>query len=509
MSMKPLLTTLPLLFLPLVLLSVAAPAQTITSFEGIDASAISGAGYEIDHNGAVGTLQYMEWAGNYYQAYNKTTFAPVWSEPQVSDTPWADTGMTNCEGNAGGEGYIEFDQQASVWVMAKRGGPATNTYYYCIAVSTSADLTKASWYTYQFDITASLGLNENGNVYYPDYPKFGTWIDGYYATFDLEDPNNSYQEIGVVACVFDRTNMLINGTVREFQCFSNPNPLPTSGAIYLEHSLMPGDIDGTTLPVTGRHEFFVSIQNPTANGKAITSTKLNLWNLHVNWTSPSKSTFDKNQVTVTSYEPGCYNVSNVTDTICVNEPSSSTTGNYVDSIGDRLMPRLEYRNFGSYESFLVSHTVQVGTGTNQQTGVRWYELRGTGTGNPTVYQSGTVTNGNTLYRFMPSIAQDVSGNAAVGYSVSSSSVHPGIRASYWSLDTLGAAPKEITLENGVGDEENSIHWGNLTSMSVDPTDGCTFWYVNQYYKANETGSEVNWDTRIAHFKVSTCKSIAK
>jgi len=159
------------------------------------------------------------------------------------------------------------------------------------------------------------------------------------------------------------------------------------------------------------------------------------------------------------------------------------------------MSRFAYRNFGTYQSWLVSQTVQVGTGTNQQTGVRWYELRGS-TGNPTLYQSGTVTNGNSLYRFTPSIAQDQSANAVVGYSVSSSSVHPAIRAAYWNLGTTGATPTEITLENGSGDEENSNHWGNLTSMTVDPTDDCTFWYVNQYYQQDETGTEINWNTRI-------------
>ena len=503
---KVLFTAFILVFLPLVLVPAALPAQTVTTFEGMDASEISGAGYEIDHNGAVGTLQYMEWVNSYYQAWNKTTWAPVWSSPQAGDTPWENAGMSNCYGNGGGEGYIEFDQQASRWVIAKRAGPATNVYYYCIAVSTSADLTTANWYTYQFDLTSVLGVNSFGDVYYPDWPKFATWIDGYYASFDLEDPDNSFQEIGVVACVFESTNMLINGTVREFQCFSNPSPIPTNGALYLAHSLIPADIDGTTLPPTGRHEYFVSIQNPTANGKATTSTKLNLWNFHVNWTSPSKSSFTKSQLTVTSYEPGCYDVTNVTDTVCVSEPSSSSTGNYVDSIGDRLMPRMAYRNFGTYQSFLVSHTIQVGTGTNQQTGVRWYELRGSG--NPALYQSGTVTNGSSIYRFTPSIAQDVSGNAAVGYSVSGTGLHPGIRAAYWSLGTLNATPTELTLYNGVGDEENSNHWGNLTSMNLDPSDGCTFWYVNQYYQANEIGGETNWDTRIAHFKLSSCKSIA-
>jgi hypothetical protein len=498
MSMKPAVLTLLFALAP-----CAMRAQTVTSFEGIDASQVSQPSYAVDATGAVGTKQYMQWVNSYYQAFDKTTFATVWSSPENGDTPWQNAGMSNCYGSGGGEGAITFDRLASRWVIAKRAGPSTNVYYYCIAVSSTDDLTSPTlaWYTYQFNITSALGVNASGNVYFPDYPKFGTWLDGYYASFDLEDPNNQYQEIGVVACAFDRTNILINAAARTQQCFSNPSPIPTNGALYLGHSLMPGDIDGTTAPPNGRHEYLVGIQNPPADGKTTTSTKLNQFNFHVNWTTPTKSSFSKSQVTVPSYEPGCYDVASPVNTFCVTEPSSKTTGNYVDSIGDRLTPRLAYRNFGTYQSFLVSQTVQVGTGTNQQTGIRWYELRGTGL--PTLFQDGTVNNGTSLYRFVPSIAQDKLGNAAAGYSVSSSSVHPGIRAAYWSLPNK-TTPTEITLQNGVGDDENSTHWTNLSSMTVDPVDGCTFWYVNQYYQTNQIGTAIDWNTRIAHFKLSSC-----
>jgi hypothetical protein len=478
-------------------------AQKVTSFEGLDAIDIEGPTFEIDANGSVGTLQYMEWVNSYYQAYSKTSpFTPVWSTPQVADTPWVTAGMTNCYGTGGGEGTITFDKLASKWVIARRAGPSANVYYWCIAISNTADLTSPSlaWYTYQFNISANLGLNAKGNTYYPDYPRFGVWQDGYYATFDLEDPNNQYQEIGVLACVFDRTNMIINGTPRAFQCFSNPSPIPTSGALYLAHSLMPADIDGTTAPKTGQDEYMISIENPPNDGSSTTSTTLNLWQFKTNWTTPSKSTFTKSSLTVPTYEPGCYVASDPANTFCVPEPSSKSTGYYVDSIGDRMVPRLSFRNQGTYSSFLIAHTVQVGTGTSQQTGIRWYELRGTG--KPTLYQNGTVSAGTSIYRFVPSMAQDASANAAVGYSASSTGLHPGIRASTFSL-TATPTPKEITLEAGVGDEEDSEHWGNITSMSVDPTDNCTFWFVDEYFQANQiTGYD--WDTRIANFHVTGC-----
>ena len=501
MIMKP--PALVLLFV-LALAPCLMRAQTVTSFEGIDAAQVAGPGYDIDPNGAVGTKQYMEWVNTFYQAYDKTTMAPVWSSPQEGDTPWKNVGISNCYGAGGGDGIITFDRLASRWVIARRAFPSSNNYYYCVAISSTDDLRSSTltWYTYEFQLNSVLGVNSHGNVYWPDWPRFGSWSDAYYVSFDLQDTNNQYTNIGVVACALDRTNMLINGTARTMQCFSNPSPIPTSGSLYLAHSLVPADVDGTTAPPSGRHEFLLSIQNPPADGSTLTSTKLNVWNFHVNWTTPANSTFVKSQLTVTSYEPGCYDLAQTVNTFCVNEPSSKTTGYYVDSVGDRLMPRFAYRNFATYQSFLISQTVQVGTGTNQQTGIRWYELRGSGT--PTLFQSGTVSNGTSLYRFMPSIAQDKLGNAAAGYSVSSSGVHPGIRAAYWSLPNK-TTPTEITIKAGVGDEENSAHWGDYTSMTVDPIDGCTFWYVNQYYQVSEIGSAIDWDTRIGHFKLSTCK----
>ncbi len=235
-----------------------------------------------------------------------------------------------------------------------------------------------------------------------------------------------------------------------------------------------------------------------------TSDTFNLWQFHVDWSTPANSTFTQSTVPVTAYTPGCYLPSTPVNTICVPEPSTSTTGQHIDSVGDRLMFRFAYRNFGTYQSYLVSHTVQTGTGSGSQTGIRWYELRGNGV--PALYQSGTVSPDLSLYRFMPSIAQDQSGNAAIGYSVSSSSVHPGLSASWWSL-TAQTAPTEISLFSGAGDEENAFNWGDYSSMTVDPVGGCAFWYVNQYLAANQTGTATIWKTRVSKFSLATCGNV--
>jgi hypothetical protein len=290
--------------------------------------------------------------------------------------------------------------------------------------------------------------------------------------------------------------MLLGATMRPPQCFSNSS---TNGW-YLAHSLLPADIDGTTPPATGTPEAFVSIQNPSAG--STTSNSLNLWQFHVDWNTPTNSTFaGPTALIVPSYQPGCYTTSQPTDTYCVPEASSAQTKNRIDSVGDRLMHRFAFRQYPAYSSYLVSHDIQVTAG-HMQTGVRWYELRPTNNVF-SLANSGTISPDTTYFRFIPSIAQDKTGNAAVGYSGSSAAIHPAIAFSYFNLPR-SSPPKEVLILEGTGDQENSPHWGGYTSMTVDPTDDCTFWYVNEYLSANQTGTTHVWKTRLAHFALPGC-----
>jgi hypothetical protein len=477
-----------------------AQAQSVESFEGIDASQLGRRQHDVDPNGAVGTKQYMEWVNVFFQAYDKVTHAPVWSSPIPGTKPFQTNNLPNCL-NVGGDGLITFDHLALRWVIAVRSTSAANTYYYCVAISNTDDLASSnlSWYTYQFPLNPVLGANSHGTTYWPDWPKFGTWADAYYVSFDLNDINNQYLQIGVVVCALDRTNMLTGSTPNPMQCFSDPDPIPLNGTLYLKHSLIPADVDGTTVPPTGRDEFLVSIQNPPNDGHSTTSNSINLWDFHVDWVNPINSTFAHSSPTVPTYVPGCYNPKAPFNTFCIPESTTKINGNRVDSVGDRFMPRFAYRNFGTYESFLVSHTVRANT-QNLQTAIGWYELRGSGT--PAIYQSGTVNLDQVRFRFMPSIAQDHAGNAAVGYNVSNGGAHPGIRSSWWN--TKNPTPTEVVIFRGSGDEEDSKSWGDYSSMTVDPVDDCTFWYVTEYFAQNETGKPINWDTRIGSYKVSTC-----
>ena len=98
---------------------------------------------------------------------------------------------------------------------------------------------------------------------------------------------------------------------------------------------------------------------------------------------------------------------------------------------------------------------------------------------------------------MPSIAVDQSGNAAIGYSVSSSTTFPGIR---YAGRLVGDPPSnmgqgEATMFNGTGSQTSGPRWGDYSYLSIDPVDNMSFWHVNEYLAAN--GAQ--WHQRIGKF----------
>src|SRR5258708_27256588 len=112
--------------------------------------------------------------------------------------------------------------------MARRVFPAANSYYYCVAVSNTDDLTSPTltWHTYEFSLDPILGTNSRGDVYWPDWPRFGSWRGAYYVGFDLPGVDNQYFNIGVVACAADPHNMPNGATPPPLPGFLNPHPIP-------------------------------------------------------------------------------------------------------------------------------------------------------------------------------------------------------------------------------------------------------------------------------------------
>jgi hypothetical protein len=300
----------------------------------------------------------------------------------------------------------------------------------------------------------------------------GVWPEAYYQTFNMFN-NTSGAFVGSDACAYDRTAML-NGQPATQVCFQQGSSIG---------GLLPADQDGTTAPPAGSPNFMVFFG----------ANNLNLFKFHVNFATPSASTFTgPTVIPVTAFAALCNGGT------CVTQPGTTTR---LDSLGDRLMFRLAYRNFGSHESLVVNHSVTAGTSG----GVRWYEIQNPN-GTPIVAQQGTFSP-DTNFRWMGSIAMDQAGDMAMGYSVSSSTVSPSIRfTGRTPSDPPNTMETETSVIAGTGSQTGNLtRWGDYSALTVDPVDDCTFWFTTEYMKT--TGS-FNWNTRIANFKFPGCGGAA-
>src|SRR3989442_1074362 len=78
-------------------------------------------------------------------------------------------------------------------------------------------------------------------------------------------------------------------------------------------------------------------------------------------------------------------------------------------------------------------------------------------------------------------------------------------------EPAGQFRAEGGLVDGTGVQKAfGYRWGDYSSISVDPTDDCTFWLTNEYYtQESQDFSDFTWLTRIGKFKFAECTPVAK
>ena len=418
------------------------------NFAGISADGVA----PPDTNGSVGSTQYVQTVNVEYAVYDKAT-GNLQLGPTSIHNIWS--GFSgDCASGDGGDPNVLFDKAAGRWVV---GQINVNDNAYCIAVSTTSDAT-GSYYRYEYSFGNNL----------PDYPKLGVWPDAYYFAANLFVGGALFT--GADPCAFDRATMLNGGP-------ANTICIPQSSSVA---SLLPSDLDGSTAPPSGEPNLYLELFD---------SSHLGLFKFHVDFATPSNSTFTgPTTITVASYGQACGGGT------CI--PQSGTT-QQLDSLGDRLMFRNAYRNLNGTEYLLANHSVTAGGSV----GVRWYQIQNPN-GTPSVAEQGTFAP-DSSYRWMGSIAMDQAGDIAVGYSTSSSSIHPAIRyAGRVPNDPSGALESENSIIEGTGSQTGNLsRWGDYSGISIDPTDDCTFFYTSEYIPSN---GSFNWNTQIASFKFNGC-----
>ena len=408
-----------------------APTVSATiglNFEGIPNSANGQSleGIPSDDNLAAGATQIVETINTAWQVFDKTTGKSVFGPQQISALF---TGLPGLCGQGQTFNWTDpivlYDQIANRWIISQiAADPNFNTGNECIAVSESSDAT-GKYHRYVF---------KYGTNVFNDYDKLGVWPDAYYASYNLFSPNSF---LGAYACGYDRAAMLA-GTKAKAVCFKETN----------EFGFLPSNVDGSTLPPAGQPNFFLNL---------FSSKSLHLYRFHVDFANSSKSKFaGPITIPVKAYTMACKGGA------CIPQPG---TKQKLDSLADRLMFRLAYRNFSDHESLVVSHAVRT---SKADSGERWYEIRDL-RGAPKVFQQGTVTHGgNSLW--MGSIAMDKEGDMALGFSESNAStLHPSLaftgRLAGDPPNSMEGVASIFTAKGSVTDADR---WGDYSSMVIDP-----------------------------------------
>lgn len=403
-----------------------------------------------DTSGDVGPNHYVQMINSAYVVLNKS--GQILAGPFSINSLWRNVGGP-CYNRNDGDPIVLHDQIANRWILSQF--TSTAPYHECIAVSQTSDPTGLYW-VYSFHLS---------DTSFPDYPKLGVWPDGYYMGVN-QFTNRAFD--GTRPYVFERTRMLSGLSA---QWLSTTTTLGSTQGL-----VIPSDLDGATLPPAGMPNIFAQAGGST----------LNLYRFHVDWNNTANSTWTGPiSLPVAGFTELCSN--------CIPQPNTSQR---LDGIGDRLMYRVTYRNYGTYEAMAVAMNVNA----NGYAAVRWYEVRNLST-TPTIHQQGTF--GNTVdHRWMASPAMDRSGNLAIGYTIGSQNRYPSVAyAGRLATDPLGQLSQgEALIYSANGSQSGVSRWGDYSQLSIDPSDDCTFWYTTEY---NESFDWV-WQTRIGSFKFPSC-----
>jgi hypothetical protein len=208
---------------------------------------------------------------------------------------------------------VQYDQLADRWVMSQFSLRQGN-YLQCVAVSKTSDAT-GEWHRYAFQYN-----------HFPDYPKLAVWPDAYYMTFNMFGTAGSSSRADACAPTTDR------------RCLMASRPLRSAST--WRHTTRSS-------PQTSRAR---RCRRPDRRNYVMTRSGtggMNLFKFKPNFAVPASSTFTgPTVIAVNGYTAAC--------NACVPQPGTTQT---LDTLSDRLMYRLSYRNLGNRETMVVNHSV--------------------------------------------------------------------------------------------------------------------------------------------------------
>jgi hypothetical protein len=364
-----------------------------------------------------------------------------------------------------GDPIVFYDSFADRFVITQFSNTPNG---FLVAVGQGPDPVNDGWYTYRF--------NTEG---FPDYTKFSIWSDGYYVTANKDQ--NSIQTSEIVF-VIEREKMLQGAEQENVKMVGFPLPGARIGGFYSPASF---NALGKTLPPDGDARI-IYFQDDEWEG--VDQDVLKLWKINVDWIFPSQSTItEAEEIPVTpfdsTFDGGSFS----------NIPQPGTDGQDIDVLQGAVMFATNYRRFCDYNTVILNFAVDIDTVADNVAGIRWYELRQNGDGQPwIVFQEGTYTSPDGKSAWCASMAMDIYGNIGMGYTTmgttstgasadSFASIRYTGRLASDPLGTMTIAEQDIKIGTDI-QRNGSERYGDYAQLTVDPIDDQTFWHIAEYFE---------------------------
>ena len=443
-----------------------------------------------DTNGDVSPIHYIQWLNTRWAIFDRVTGARL-TASAPGNSFWAGFGGV-CQTSNSGDPIALWDDRARRWVMSQFTTGATSSQ--CFAISTTED-PLGTYYRYAY----AWGSNIFG-----DYPHIGIWTEASgkqnaYTMVTHEFTATGTQSfLGAAFTAFDREKML-TGQPAAMVRFGGQDA----------YGALPLHMEGQFAAPAGACPAYVHFDAPAGDYL--------FWDICLDWTTPANTVFTPVQ-RVAADTPFIPNFNSV--------PQLGTT-TQLDTFGSNVMYRASARAFppGAPHamSMVLNHEVQ---GSVEQAAIRWvnFDLRKPTDSFAVIFRAGFdaplapvslvksiaeegVYAPSSDWRWMGAANIDSSGNIGLGYSVSSSTLNPKLRTTgRIPTDPVGTMRDEqdctpATTGSQTGLFSGRSRWGDYASMSVDPTDECTFMFTSEYHAVTSSGS---WSTRICSFKFPEC-----
>lgn len=353
-------------------------------------------------------------------------------------------------GNTQGDPIVLYDKWADRFIITEFDNSPNG---FEMAICQGPDPVNDGWHVYQAQFTTGS---------FPDYTKFSIWSDGFYVTANIFNGST-----GDKVWVVEREKMLL-GLPAQFIGF----PLPGMSTFGF-YSPQAFNVTGGELPPPG-NATIVYMQDNAWSG--VSSDHLKLWNINVDWDTPSNSTISSATQLTTAPFTGVFDGGSFSN---LAQPS----GPNIDCMQATIMNQAQFRQFPTHNSAVFNFVVDA-IAAGELAAVRWYELRQDDANSPwSIYQEGTYTSPvGGKHAFAASMAMDGAGNIGMGYTTVSTSESIAIqytgRLATDPLNTMTVA--ETLIAQGAGNDPSS-RYADYTHCTVDPFDEKTFWHIAEYF----------------------------